>query len=78
MIDIDEIRKWHSIFKRDDELFEIRIIGDRTYSGYFDNVDELIRCLAPFANANIYYTINEVKKACASREQYNCFKQSDS
>lgn len=75
MIDIDEIRKWHSIFKRDDELFEIRIIGDRTYSGYFDNVDELIRCLAPYATANIYYTINEVKKACASREQYNCFKQ---
>ena len=71
----NEIRKWHSAFKRDDELFEIRIIGDRTFSGYFYDVEEAIKQLAPFDNANIYYSINEVKSACASREQFNCFKQ---
>ena len=33
-MDVEEIRKWHRTFKRDGELFEIRIIGDRTWSGY--------------------------------------------
>lgn len=74
-MDVQEIRRWHSIFKRPDELFEIRIIGERTYSGYFYDVEEAIHALAPFDNANIYYSINEVKSACASRAQFNCFKQ---
>lgn len=70
-----EIRRWHSIFKRDDELFEIRILGDRTWSGYFYDVETAIKALEPFDNCNIYYSINEVKSACASRDQFNCFKQ---
>lgn len=74
-MDANEIRKWHSVFKRDDELFEIRILGDRTWSGYFYDVEEAIKQLAPFDNDNIYYTINEVKNACASRDQFNRFKQ---
>lgn len=74
-MDAQEIRKWHSVFKRDGELFEIRILGDRTWSGYFYDVEEAIKQLVPFDNANIYYSINEVKKACASRSQFNCFKQ---
>ncbi len=74
-MDANEIRKWHNTFKRDDELFEIRIIGDRTWSGYFYDVEEAIKQLPPFDSANIYYTINEVKKACASREQFNQFRQ---
>lgn len=72
----DEIRKWHSVFKRPDELFEIRIVGEtRTWSGYFYDVEEAIRQLQPFDNENIYYSVNEVKQACASRAQFNCFKQ---
>lgn len=74
-MDVNEIRKWHSIFKRDDELFEIRILGDRTWSGYFYDVEVAIKALEHFGDCNTYYTINEVKKACASREQFNCFKQ---
>jgi hypothetical protein len=74
-MDANEIRKWHNTFKRKDELFEIRILGDRTWSGYFYDVETAIKALEPFDNANIYYSINEVKKACASREQFNCFKQ---
>lgn len=74
-MDAQEIRRWHSIFKRDDELFEIRILGDRTWSGYFYDIETAIEALKPFDNANIYYSINEVKKACASRDQFNCFKQ---
>ena len=74
-MDAKEIRRWHSIFKRANELFEIRVLGDRTWSGYFYDVETAIKALEPFDNANIYYTINEVKKACASREQFCCFKQ---
>ena len=74
-MDAKEIRRWHSVFKRDDELFEIRILGDRTWSGYFYDVEVAIKELEHFGDCNTYYTINEVKKACASREQFNCFKQ---
>ena len=74
-MDSNEIRKWHSVFKRQDELFEIRILGDRTWSGYFYDVEVAIKALEHFGDCNTYYTINEVKKACASREQFNCFKQ---
>lgn len=74
-MDANEIRKWHSVFKRDGELFEIRILGDRTWSGYFYDVEVAIKALERFGDCNTYYTINEVKKACASREQFNCFKQ---
>ena len=74
-MDAQEIRRWHSVFKRDDELFEIRILGDRTWSGYFYDVEEAIKQLQPFDTANIYYSVNEVKPACASRDQFNCFRQ---
>lgn len=75
-MDKDEIRRWHSVFKRDGELFEIRILGDRNpWSGYFYDVETAIKELEKFDNFNIYYSINEVKQACASREQFNCFKQ---
>lgn len=74
-MDAQEIRKWHSVFKRDDELFEIRILGDRTWSGYFYDVEQAIAQLASFDNYNIYYSLNEVKRACNSREQFNCFRQ---
>ena len=74
-MDANEIRKWHDTLKREDELFEIRVLGDRTWSGYFYDVEIAIQQLAPFDNANIYYSVNEVKKACASSAQFNCFKQ---
>lgn len=74
-MDAQEIRRWHSVFKRDDELFEIRILGDRTWSGYFYDIENAIKALEPYDNANIYYSINEVKSACASRDQFNCFRQ---
>ena len=74
-MDANEIRKWHDTLKRKDELFEIRILGDRTWSGYFYDIETAIKALEPFDNANIYYSINEVKSACASRDQFNCFKQ---
>lgn len=73
-MDAEEIRKWHKVFKRDDELFEIRIVGGRVpLSGYFYDIDEAIEKMLPYDNLNIYFSVNEVKKACASRSQFGCF-----
>ena len=74
-INIDEIRKWHSLFKRDGELFEIRILcgGGKTYSGYFTNIEDAIPLLPQYDQYQIYFTVNEVKPACSSRKQYNTF-----
>lgn len=74
-MDIQEIRKWHKVFKREGELFEIRLLGDRTYSGYFYDVEQAIEKLQPFDTFNIYFTVNEVKQACASRSQFGSFQQ---
>ena len=74
-MNIDEIRKWHKTFKREGELFEIRVLGDRTWSGYFTDADQVIAQLQPYDNLNIYFTVNEVKRACASRSQFGQFHQ---
>ena len=41
-MNITEIHKWYNTFKRTDELFEIRILGERTWSGYFYDIEEAI------------------------------------
>lgn len=73
---VDEVRKWHKTFKRDGELFEIRLLGDKTFSGYFTDVETAIQAIIPFDNTKlyqIYFTVNEVISACSSRKQYNQF-----
>ena len=74
-MDSNEILKWHKIFKNNNELFEIRILGDKIYSGYFDDINIAIKEMNKFDNYQIYFTINEIKTACRSREQYNNFIQ---
>ena len=72
----DEVRKWHSAFKREGELFEIRLLGDKVYSGYFNDVEAAIQAIAPFDQQQvyqIYFSVNEVNPACSSRKQYNRF-----
>ena len=72
-MDFDEIRKWHSIFKPNNELFEIRVLGDKTYSAYFTDIEEAIKQLPKYDNSQIYFTVNKVNDACASRKQCNNF-----
>lgn len=72
-MDFDEIRKWHSIFKPNNELFEIRVLGDKTYSAYFTDIEEAIKQLPKYDNSQIYFTVNKVNDACASRKQFNNF-----
>lgn len=70
-----EIRKALDILKPIDTetglvpIIEVRIIGDRTWSGYFRNIDNLIEAIKPYNNENIYFTLNEISEACYSRDQ---------
>jgi hypothetical protein len=74
-MDINEIRRWHSVFKRDGELFEIRILcgGGKIYSGYFTDIEKALALLPSYDMFQIYFTVNEVKSACSSRKQFDTF-----
>lgn len=76
-MDIDEIRKWHRIFKPDNELFEIRVLGNKTYSAYFYDIEEAIKALPQYDNFQIYFTVNKVKDACSGRTQFGVFERVD-
>lgn len=75
MINYQEIYKWWDVFKHGQDLTEIRILdGQRTYSGYFKDVNILVKALEPYVNiphAQIYFTLNHIKEACFSRSQQN-------
>lgn len=78
------IRKTIKCLKPNNELFEIRIIGKgnrkRVISGYFTDADTLIKQFDTIdpRGVNTYITINKVNEACYSREQHDCFRQTDS
>lgn len=78
------IRQTIGLLKPNNELFEVRIIGKgnrkRIISGYFTDVDTLIKQFDTIdpRSTNMYITINKVNEACYSREQHDCFRQTDS
>lgn len=78
-----EIRKAINILKPNNELFECRVIkkGGRKIiiSGYFKNADDMIASFdtLDLRGTNIYITLNKVNDACYSREQKDCFRQTD-
>ena len=76
-MDIDEIRRWHRFFKPNNELFEIRVLGNKTYSAYFYDVEDAIKALQPYDNYQIYFTVNKVKDACSGRTQFGVFERVD-
>ena len=71
------IRQWFDIFKRDNALVEIRLLGGKkTASGYFMDIDTIIRELKPYTQDkatswNCYFTLNALKPECYTREQQN-------
>lgn len=82
-MDIEEIKKWHKIFYPEGGLFEIRLlhgIKNRNWSGYFKDVDVMIKALQPIlehpqynGNPQVYFTLNEIPEALYSREQHDRF-----
>lgn len=68
------IRQWFDVFRNNNELVEIRIIDPelkRSYSGYFTDIETILKEIARFDHCNLYFTINVVNPACYSREQHD-------
>lgn len=76
LLNPEEIRKWHSVFKPNGELFEIRILGDKTYSGYFFDIEKALPLMSRFdvGHNQFYFTVNAINPACASRAQFESFQ----
>ena len=81
-IDEQQIRLWWSVFNPDSKLVEIRLLGKSTYSGYFKDVDTLIRNIKPLLDHNnfqyygamqAYFTLNEISEDLYGREQHDKF-----
>lgn len=73
-MDKGQVAKWWEVFKHGHELTEIRIIGGgKTFSGYFTDLDTLMRCVEPYDTEGyqIYFTLNKVDTACDARQQQN-------
>lgn len=72
------LRQSINILKPNNELFEVRILPAdkrKTLSGYFHDVDTLIKAFETVSlkNTNIYITLNKLKAACGSRIQVDHF-----
>ena len=78
LYDIEKITEAINVLKEDGQLFEIRILKDKTtISGYFKDVDTLAAELqkVDLRGANVFYTLNVVDNGCYSREQGDRFVQ---
>lgn len=66
----NEIRRTIETIKGQNQLVEVRILnGRKTFSGYFKNVDNLIREIKKYDCGNIYFIFNQIKDECYHREQ---------
>lgn len=71
MINEQTIRQWWAVFKTENPLTEIRILGNgKTFSGYYTDVDNLVRDVMQYDGYGIYATINSIKDACYGRAQH--------
>lgn len=73
LYDESQIRCWFDIMKQNKKLTEVRLIGDnKVASGYFTNIDTLIREIKPYlAEFNAYFTINSISPECYGRQQHD-------
>lgn len=76
LIDEKELRKAILQLKPNNQLFEVRIIGDKKpMSGYFRDVDTLLRAFdtVDLRNTNVYITLNGINDDLYYRAQANQF-----
>ena len=74
MVDLEQIYKWWAIFQNNGgKLCEVRCLdGKKTYSGYYHNIENLIRDVTPLSdrpNMQIYFVLNTINKDCYDRQQ---------
>lgn len=75
MIDVIQLRKALNVLKPNHDLFELRILlkPKKTISGYFKDVEVAIDELSKqnLKNANVFFTLNDVKPDCYDRIQHD-------
>jgi hypothetical protein len=64
----EQIRQTLNVFARENGLFEIRTVGKIIYSGYFKDVENLLKVMEMSAET-WYFVLNDINEACYSREQ---------
>ena len=74
MIDREQLYTWWRIFQNNgNKLCEIRCLdGNRTYSGYYHSIDNIIRDIEPLSerpNMQMYFVLNTIKEDCYDRQQ---------
>lgn len=71
MATMNEVQVRHTLelMKLPGEVIEVRIIGQRPVSGYFKDVDNLIKQIKRYDEENIYFVMNTIKNECYDREQ---------
>jgi len=81
-IDEQQVRRWWQVFNPQSKLVEIRLLGKNTFSGYFRDVETIIKELKPLLDhmnvqyngtMQAYFTLNEINEDLYSREQHDCF-----
>lgn len=70
-LDEAQVYQFWDIFKPNNELVEIRLIGSgKTASGYFTDPKTMIEAIKPYTDTyNVYFTLNRINPACYGREQ---------
>lgn len=67
---ISQLQSWWHIFKHDADLVELRFMqGKKISSGYYRNLDNIIRDVDVHQDCNIYFTINSLAPALYGRPQ---------
>lgn len=65
-----QIYRWWGLFKQGKKLVEIRAIGSKkVFSGYYKNIENLIRDVDQHQDCGIYYTIGNLDEALYGRSQ---------
>ena len=73
---ISGLRRWYDIFKANQYLVELRLIDpitSKTYSGYFKDVDTIIKALEPYEHCNQYFVLNRINEDLYNRQQRDKF-----
>lgn len=68
----DTIRQWWATFVGNGGMVEVRVIGERRFSGYFKSLDNLLQCVEPYTkmdNEQVYFTLNEIYPKLYERPQ---------
>ena len=74
MIDREQLYTWWRLFQDNGREFcEIRCLdGQRTYSGYYRNIENIIRDIEPLSerpNMQMYFVMNKISEDCYERPQ---------